>query len=89
MRILLVACNAKYIHSNPAVYDLKGYASRFKESILLGEYTINQTKDEVLRDIYLRSGAEVLCVSCYIWNITYIRELIHDLRKYFRVRYSG
>ena len=80
MRILLAACNAKYIHSNPAVYDLRAYASRFKESVLLGEYTINQTKDEVLKDIY-RSGAEVVCFSCYIWNISYIKDLIHDLKK--------
>ncbi len=80
MKILLAACNAKYIHSNPAVYDLRAYASRFKESILLGEYTVNQTKDEVLKDIY-RSGAEVVCFSCYIWNISYIKELIPDLKK--------
>ena len=80
MKILLAACNAKYIHSNPAVYDLRAYASRFKESILLGEYTINQTKDEVLKDIY-RSGADVVCFSCYIWNISYIKDLIHDLKK--------
>ena len=80
MKILLAACNAKYIHSNPAVYDLRAYASRFKESILLGEYTINQTKDEVLKDIY-RSGAEVVCFSCYIWNISYIKDLIPDLKK--------
>lgn len=80
MKILLAACNAKYIHSNPAVYDLRAYASRLKESILLGEYTINQTKDEVLKDIY-RSGAEVICFSCYIWNISYIKDLIPDLKK--------
>lgn len=80
MKILLAACNAKYIHSNPAVYDLRSYASRLKESILLGEYTINQTKDEVLKDIY-RSGAEVICFSCYIWNISYIKDLIPDLKK--------
>lgn len=80
MKILLAACNAKYIHSNPAVYNLRAYASRLKESILLGEYTINQTKDEVLKDIY-RSGAEVICFSCYIWNISYIKDLIPDLKK--------
>lgn len=80
MKILLAACNAKYIHSNPAVYDLRAYASRLKESILLREYTINQTKDEVLKDIY-RSGAEVICFSCYIWNISYVKDLIPDLKK--------
>lgn len=80
MKILLAACNAKYIHSNPAVYDLKAYASQYREHILLGEYTINQTKDEILKDIY-RTGADVVCFSCYIWNISFIRELIPDLKK--------
>ena len=80
MKILLAACNAKYIHSNPAVYDLRAFASEYKEHILLGEYTINQTKDEILKEIY-RSGAEVVCFSCYIWNISFVRELIFDLKK--------
>ena len=80
MKILLAASNAKYIHSNPAVYDLRAFASEYKEHILLGEYTINQTKDEILKEIY-RSGAEVVCFSCYIWNISFVRELIFDLKK--------
>ena len=80
MKILLAACNAKYIHSNPAVYALRAFASEYKEHILLGEYTINQTKDEILKEIY-RSGAEVVCFSCYIWNISFVRELIFDLKK--------
>ena len=80
MKILLAACNAKYIHSNPAVYDLRAFASEYKERILLGEYTINQTKDEILKEIY-RSGPEVVCFSCYIWNISFVRELIFDLKK--------
>ncbi len=80
MKILLAACNAKYIHSNPAVYDLRAFASEYKEHILLGEYTINQTKDEILKEIY-RSGAEVVCFSCYIWNISFVRELILKKKK--------
>ena len=80
MKILLAACNAKYIHSNLAVYDLRAYASAYQEHILLGEYTINQTKDEILKDIYL-SGADVVCFSCYIWNISFVRDLLEDLHK--------
>lgn len=80
MKILLAVSNAKYIHSNLAVYDLRAFASEYKEHILLGEYTINQTKDEILKEIY-RSGAEVVCFSCYIWNISFVRELIFDLKK--------
>ena len=80
MKILLAACNAKYIHSNLAVYDLKAYSSDYDEQVLLREYTINQPKDEILKDIY-SSGADVVCFSCYIWNISFVRELIRDLAK--------
>ena len=77
MKILLAACNAKYIHSNLAVYDLKAFSSDYDEHVILREYTINQPKDEILKDIY-SSGADVVCFSCYIWNISFVRELIHD-----------
>ena len=80
MKILLAACNAKYIHSNLAVYDLKAYSSDYDEHVILREYTINQPKDEILKDIY-SSGADVVCLSCYIWNISFVRELIRDLVK--------
>ena len=53
MKILLAACNAKYIHSNLAVYDLQAYASDYADHIVLKEYTINQQKDDIMRDIYL------------------------------------
>ena len=80
MKILLAACKAKYIHSNLAVYDLKAYSSDYDKEVLLREYTINQPKDEILKDIY-GSGADVVCFSCYIWNISFVRELIRDLAK--------
>ena len=80
MKILLAACNAKYIHSNLAVYDLKACSSDYDEHVILREYTINQPKDEILKDIY-SSGADVVCFSCYIWNISFVRELIRDLVK--------
>lgn len=80
MKILLTAINAKYIHSNLAVYDLKAYSSDYDEHVILREYTINQPKDEILKDIY-SSGADVVCFSCYIWNISFVRELIRDLVK--------
>ena len=79
MKILLAACNAKYIHSNLAVYDLKAYSSDYDEHVILREYTINQPKDEILKDIY-SSGADVVCFSCYIWNIEQTRKLAADLK---------
>lgn len=80
MKILLVACNAKYIHSNLAVYDLQAYASDYADHIVLKEYTINQQKDDIMRDIYLEHP-DVICVSCYIWNLSFVKELMADLIK--------
>ncbi len=80
MKILLAACNAKYIHSNLAVYDLQAYALEYADHIVLKEYTINQQKDDIMRDIYLEQP-DVVCVSCYIWNLSFVKELMADLTK--------
>ena len=78
--ILLAAINAKYIHSNLAVYSLKAYAKKYQNQIGLAEYTINQNPDDILKGIY-RDHPEVLCISCYIWNISYVRNLIREVHK--------
>lgn len=78
--ILLAAINAKYIHSNLAVYSLKAYAKKYQDQIGLAEYTINQNLDDILKGIY-RDHPEVLCISCYIWNISYVKNLIREVHK--------
>lgn len=81
MQFLLVAVNAKYIHSNPAVYSLCGFVGKDWESyVSIAEYTINQSKDGILADIYKRKPS-VIGFSCYIWNIQLIRELLTELPK--------
>lgn len=80
MKILLAAVNAKYIHSNLAVYSLKAYAKRYQEEIVIAEYTINQTVDEILMDIY-KHQPDVLCFSCYLWNIVYVEQLLREVPK--------
>ena len=79
-RILLAAVNAKYIHSNLAVFSLRAYAQERGIPVELAEYTINQSKDEIMKGIF-QSKPDVLCFSCYIWNISFVRELITDLHK--------
>lgn len=41
MKILLTAINAKYIHSNLAVYSLKASSGRYRDDVEIAEYTIN------------------------------------------------
>lgn len=91
MKALLVALNAKYIHSNPAVYSLKAYAEKQfdcdgdlrsfqKSDIEIAEYTINQPFLGILTDIYRRK-ADVIFFSCYIWNIRESEQLAEEIGK--------
>ena len=83
MKVLLTAVNAKYIHSNLAIYSMKAYAEQKGcpgVEIQLAEYTINQQQDGILRGIY-EEKPDLLCFSCYIWNISFVRELIRDVKK--------
>jgi len=82
--ILLVGMNAKYIHSNPAIYSLKAYAKKYcnscEEEVEIVEYTINQSRDFILADLYKRQPL-VAAFSCYIWNWSMIQEVITEIPK--------
>ena len=80
MNIILTAINAKYIHSNLAVYSLRAYADRYREEIRVREYTINQPLDDILMDLY-EAHPDVVCFSCYLWNIQYVEQIITELAK--------
>ena len=83
MRFLLCGINAKYIHSNLAIFSLKAYADRKKipgAEIILKEYTINNYVEDILQDLY-EEKADIVIFSCYIWNISFVRELAVELKK--------
>lgn len=80
VKILLIAINAKYIHSNLAVYSLQSYARKCGIETELAEYTINHRMEDILADIYARQP-DVAAFSCYIWNLEYVKALISDLDK--------
>ena len=80
MRFLLTALNAKYIHSNPALYSLKSYVGSLKDHVQIAEYTINNRIEYILEDIYSRKP-DAIGFSCYIWNWNMIREILRELPK--------
>ena len=85
MKVLLAGINAKYIHSNPAIYSLRAYAMKklsgqTKVEIKIAEYTINQSIEHIMQQIY-KEEPDVLCISCYIWNITIVQNVITELVK--------
>lgn len=80
MKILLTAINAKYIHSNLAIYSLRTCAGEYSENVELAEFTINNQKDYILEEIY-KKNPDVLCLSCYIWNIDYVESVAKEFNK--------
>lgn len=84
MKFLLAALNAKYIHSNPALYSLRAYAgehnTELAQDVEIAEYTINQPLEEILADIYERKP-DAAAFSCYIWNWKMISELLGELHQ--------
>jgi radical SAM superfamily enzyme YgiQ (UPF0313 family) len=80
MKLLLVAVNAKYIHSNLAVHSLKAYAKKYAASIGIAEYTINHSQEDILKEIF-KQQADVIAFSCYIWNIDIITRVVSELKK--------
>jgi len=80
MKILLVAINAKYIHTNPAVYLLRANAGRFRKDVKIREFTINQSLDDILQGIVEEKPA-FIGFSCYIWNIDMVKQLIRECKK--------
>ena len=78
MRVLLTAINAKYIHSNLAVYSLRAYAAPYRDRIETAEFTINQQQDYILQRIYEKKP-DILAFSCYIWNVETVLSLVRDI----------
>lgn len=84
--VLLIGVNAKFIHSNPAIYSLEAYAREHVRKELAGgalelvEYTINQNMENILADIYRRKP-DIAAFSCYIWNWNMIQDILAELPK--------
>ena len=78
MKVVLLALSSRYIHLSPAPYylaaELEGY-----DSVVL-DHSVNEKKEEVLRAIIAESP-DVLGLSVYIWNISYLKTLLPLLHK--------
>lgn len=81
-KVILTAINAKYIHSNLAVYSLYAYAEKMnvEADLAIAEYTINQDVGKVMEELY-RQKPDLIAFSCYIWNIAYVKRLVGMLKQ--------
>jgi len=80
MKIMLTTLNSKYVHMNLAIRYLYEAAIEFKDQIMIKEFTINNDDDYIFTELVL-CEAELICFSCYIWNIERILSLAANLKK--------
>lgn len=78
MRVLLVALNAKYVHTNLALRYLREEVRAVYPDVLLREFSINEHLDQIAGEIY-EAKADVIGFSCYIWNLKEIVAVIRHL----------
>lgn len=80
-KILLSTLNAKYIHSSLALRYVKAYCEQHTSlAISLKEFSINEFASDIMGKLY-RLQPDILCFSCYIWNISMILEICHDYKQ--------
>ena len=80
MKILLAALNSQYVHSNPAVKYLYTVTADTSDEVTMREFTINNEYSYIYGEL-VRANCDMVCLSCYIWNIEIIKSIGSDLKK--------
>ena len=80
MKILLTTLNSKYVHSNLALKYLYTVMAGEKSQVEVREFTINNDPGYIFTEL-VRANYDMVCFSCYIWNIEQIKVLARDFRE--------
>lgn len=79
-RILFVAINARYVHSNPAVLYLKKIISDLNYESEVAGFSINESKEKILSHI-TAVRPDIVAISVYIWNAEMVSSLLHEIKE--------
>ena len=85
MKILLTTLNSKYVHSNLALKYLYTVVASEYSDIEIREFTINNEYDYVYTEL-VRANYDMVCFSCYIWNIEQISVVSYCSRTHLSER---
>lgn len=79
MNVLLTTLNSKYVHMNLALRYLYESAADHGYHTALFEFTINQADDYIYTEL-MRGEYDVICFSCYVWNVRRILNLAKTVK---------
>ena len=84
MKILISTLNSKFTHSSLAIMSIKKFSTIYNEQyndhIFLKEFTINHHDEYIVSNIF-KENPDIICFSCYIWNIDKTKQIISVLKK--------
>lgn len=81
-KILLLALNARYSHTNPALYYLREYCKDLPYEFSIMEFSINRSIPEILTEIG-QDNFDAIAISVYIWNSNIVKQLLIELKEMF------
>ena len=79
MQVVLCAINSSYSHSGLAIRLLEKNLKNNDIAAQMLEFTVNEPYQIILSGIY-EAGADILCFSCYLWNIELVERIIEDYK---------
>ena len=80
MKILLTTLNSQYVHSNLAIRYMYTVIANEDCEAEIREFSINNDLNYIYNEI-VRANYDLVCFSCYLWNIEETTTLASDLKK--------
>ena len=80
MKILLTTLNSQYVHSNLAIRYMYTVIANEDCEAEIREFSINNDLNYIYNEI-VRANYDLVCFSCYLWNIEETTTLASDIKK--------
>ncbi|MEA1956721.1 MAG: DUF4080 domain-containing protein [Campylobacterota bacterium] len=80
MKITLTTLNSRFTHSSIGLRYIYANLSKFQKDTTIMEFSINDAVQTIAEKLLLDNPA-IIGIGVYIWNASYIHELLHILKK--------
>jgi len=79
-KILLTTLNSRFTHTSIALRYLYANLKELQDDAMILEFSINDAVQNIAEKL-LAHKPEIIGIGVYIWNVSYVSELIHLLKK--------
>jgi len=79
-KIILTTLNSRFTHTSIALRYLYANMRELQEDAVILEFSINDALQSIAEKL-LAHKPEIIGIGVYIWNVSYVSELIHIIKK--------